>query len=322
MRETAVRIARASRAGDTASTPVEWAVECVQLLVRAAARSERSFALSQEVLDRVSRGCLPPAAPGDALAEPGRTRGVAYAGELALLNARFLAGLAQAAAGDSDGRPRLAAEPEAPAAWFQQIADEAMTRMSEALTAYVSHVGRAAAGETSAASPHPQPWPDIGRVARSTFDLLNDLTDLRARYQEEYLRSVLAAGDGWESVTPFVVELAAAAGDVATASVALQNTNEDRIVVRGMVPYVRRADGVGPAFAPRLGVEPDGFALEPGGEAMMRLSLTLDAAAYEPDALYVGTLQVTREPGSRLDVPLRIVATSRAAPAQLRTDPR
>ena len=76
---------------------------------------------------------------------------------------------------------------------------------------------------------------------------------------------------------------------------------------------VRRADGVGPAFAADVGVEPDGLELEPEEEGLLVVTLRLDEETYEPDVLYVGTLQITGHGEPRLEVPLRITATGPVA---------
>jgi len=47
----------------------------------------------------------------------------------------------------------------------------------------------------------------------------------------------------------------------------------------------------------------------------VRLSLTLDAATYEPDADYIGAVHVIRHGEPQLDVPMRIRATAPAANA-------
>jgi hypothetical protein len=294
----------------------------VQFLMRAAARSGHVAALSREILDRTSRGDLPPAAWQDALTADPRTHGGSYAQQWTSLHARWLGGVLQAAAGAPQEPALPALTPDDPDAWFQQRADDARQHMADALDTWASQLARAATGEVSRAAAGALSPPDgqLADMARLTFDLLNDLAEVRARHEEAFLRSVLAAGEGWNMAIPFVVQLAASTGDVASASITLTNTRRERIAVRCLVPDVRRADGVGPAFAARLTTAPERLTLEPGEHAGMRLSLLLDAASYELDALYVGTLQVTRDPGPPLHLPLRIVAVSRARGVPPRTD--
>jgi hypothetical protein len=74
------------------------------------------------------------------------------------------------------------------------------------------------------------------------------------------------------------------------------------------VTDVRRADGVGPAFAPDVSFAPAALELAPGEEASVALTLRLDERNYAPNALYVGTLQITGSGDPRLEVPLRIMA--------------
>jgi hypothetical protein len=58
-------------------------------------------------------------------------------------------------------------------------------------------------------------------------------------------------------------------------------------------------------------IMPEVLEIEPGGEASVTLSLRLDEDLYQPDALYVGELQLVRGREPRIDVPLRITATRR-----------
>ena len=73
---------------------------------------------------------------------------------------------------------------------------------------------------------------------------------------------------------------------------------------------MRRADGVGPAFAPAASIAPEGLELAPGEEASPRDDRRAWRRATTSRAsLYVGTLTVTGHGEPRLEVPLRITAT-------------
>jgi hypothetical protein len=146
----------------------------------------------------------------------------------------------------------------------------------------------------------------VEQITRLYFGLLNDLTDVRSKYQEDYLREALAVGTpaGGDCIT-----LVAEVGAIASASLSLAGPASAPATVRCIATDVRRADGVGPAFAPAVVITPDVLDVEPDGEAAVTISLRLDESRYQPDALYVGKLQILRGGGPRVDVPMRIRAT-------------
>jgi hypothetical protein len=148
------------------------------------------------------------------------------------------------------------------------------------------------------------------------FDLLNGLTDVRVRYEEEYLKGVLATANRLDQDTSFVLNLSAPLGSTVTAALALANSREERAHIRCTVTDVRRADGVGPAFHPQITITPAELDLEPGEEASLRLSLQLTAADYDPEALYVGAVRVIAQDELHLEVPLHITATQTVTDAE------
>jgi hypothetical protein len=153
----------------------------------------------------------------------------------------------------------------------------------------------------------------VQALGRLYFELLEAIGAIGAAGEEEYLRTVLANAPA-DRDTP-VVDLTAPLGTLASAVVSLENTRTDRAVIRCMVTDVRRADGIGPSFVPKIVVDPDGLMLNPEQEGRVRLTLTLDADVYTPGADYVGAIQVLRHGEPPLDLPLRIRATARAEDA-------
>jgi hypothetical protein len=115
-----------------------------------------------------------------------------------------------------------------------------------------------------------------------------------------------------------VIDLAGPLGGTASASLALRNTGVKRANVRCKVSEVRRADGVGPAFAPKVTIDRPVFALAPGEAASLSLSLHLEKSGFDAGPMYVGAVRVTGLGASALVVPLHIVAT-KAEPAKRRT---
>lgn len=124
------------------------------------------------------------------------------------------------------------------------------------------------------------------------------------------------AGPPDEEAPPSVLRLGAPIGGIASASLTLANTREEQALIRCNVTEIRRADGVGPAFAPKIMSRQEVFDLAPGEEASMQLSLRLDEADYDAEALYVGALLITGLGKSRLEVPLRIIASQAAPPGE------
>ena len=148
----------------------------------------------------------------------------------------------------------------------------------------------------------------VDQLTRLSFAFLNDLTDLRTKYEEGYLRDALRIGmrAGGHAIT-----LVAETGTSVSASLSVAGSTGAPAHVRCIATDVRRGDGVGPAFVPAIVIMPEVLEIEPGGEASVTLSLRLDEDLYQPDALYVGELQLVRGREPRIDVPLRITATRR-----------
>jgi hypothetical protein len=189
---------------------------------------------------------------------------------------------------------------------------------------YQTHLNRVAAGDTTAEQLQrtmseylERRLPEhLRQAGQLYFQLLNDLNDIRTRYEEDYLLGVLASLKRPGGDEAFALTLAAPLGGVASASLSVANTTEDRAHVRCRVTDVRRADGVGPAFAPKTTITPEHVELGPGEEVSLRLSVHLDKADYDTNVLYVGELHVTGHGEPRLEVPLRITASEPASPLE------
>lgn len=149
----------------------------------------------------------------------------------------------------------------------------------------------------------------VDQITRLSFALLNDLTDVRTRYEEDYLREALGLGmpAGGDAII-----LLAEVGATASASLSFASSTPTPVTLRCIATDVRRADGVGPAFVPVIVVTPDVLEVEPGEEATVTVSLRLDQSLYYPDAPYVGELHIVRGSEPCITVPLRITATDPA----------
>jgi hypothetical protein len=184
----------------------------------------------------------------------------------------------------------------------------ASARFFEALEA----VGAARAREladsvmSDPAGPDPRLVEHVRRVNGLAFELLNQLGDAAARHEAQWLRGLLASASGTALSASDGLRLDGRVGDAASALLSVENSSGAPVVIRCAASDVRRADGVGPAFAARLGIAPRETALKPGEQTAIRVTVGLDSTVYEPDAEYVGTLSVFRDDHPRLDVPIRI----------------
>jgi hypothetical protein len=143
-------------------------------------------------------------------------------------------------------------------------------------------------------------------VTRLCFALLNDLTDVRTKYQEDYLREALALGavEGAQAVT-----LIAEPGAVASATLSVSSATTVPATVRCVAGGVRRVDGIGPAFVPVILMTPDIVEVQPGEERTVTFSISLDDSVYQPEATYVGELHLEHATEPCVILPLTITAT-------------
>jgi hypothetical protein len=307
----------------------DWSTGYARFLLRAAGRSAGTVQLYNQVLGCLSRGQLEPAALRDSLSRFLQARGGDCSGRAAELTARLFAGLVRMAAGGEpegadtgDGPPSF--DSTDPGDWFRRLGEHTVELHRRRVEAYQAAIHRTAAGEMTpdelrqAMSADEVRWlPErLNHTVLLCFDLLEGLTELTAGYADEYLRGLLAIVKPGGVDAEFVLGLSALAGETASASLSLANTREHRAVIRCAVSDVRRADGVGPAFAPEITIVPDGLLLKPAEEADVRLSLRLDPAVYDPDAAYVGALHVTRQGEPCLEVALVITAIGSAKETQ------
>jgi hypothetical protein len=305
----------------------DWAASYSQHLARSTALSARTLKLYQEALECVSQGKLAPTVFQDHFTGFAQAHGAEYTRKLTELGARFLGGLVQIGTAYSSQSDSTASAPEAeippprfdaanPMGWFQQVAEYAGQLNARALKAYREQLDRVAAGQTTPSEVQ-QASSDylksqlpryLQRAGELYFDLLNGLSEIRAKYEEEYFRGVLASANGQDAAPPVVLRLTAPLGEVASASLSITNTTGERTVVRHTVTDVRRADGQGPALIPKLTVTPEELVLGPGQEGSLLISLRCDAAEYDADAPYIGTLRVVGNGDLRVEVQLRITA--------------
>jgi hypothetical protein len=258
-----------------------------------------------------------------------RTRGNAHARDVADVYARFFAGLArlvaepwlepgqeQAGVTGVDGQltnPQPIDEAN-PGSWFERLAAQALRVSSDHVSAFHTNVASAAensgpgAGRRrAAAAGRVEGAARLSRLTALYVDLIDGISEAASASEDEYLRGVLATAYGTAPGTPGGLQLEGQVGEAAEASLSIENTTGALAMIRCSVSPVRRADGIGPAFAPQAVVMPAHVVLHAGEDTQVRLQVALEAGSYEAGAVYVGTLHVHRDGDPRLDVPLRII---------------
>jgi hypothetical protein len=316
-------------ASDAGALALEWFRAYSDFLKRAAGQSAGTIDLYQELTARMMRGELAPTAPQELLTSFVQQRGAAYSDELAQLNVRFFRELvrlgsvyaqelAQALLPDTalQPAPPPAFDTTDPAGWFQELAVYSRQLATSLAGAYQALADRAAAGELGpgevgqAASDYlqrrlPEYLTELGRLY---FGLLDGLTDLRMRSEQEFLSGVLRRADATNGSESFELRLEGPLGGAASASISIENTREEPAVISYNVSEVRRADGIGAAFSLDVEFGADGFEVEPGEEARLELTLRMDEEKYTRGVPYIAVLRITGYGEAPLEVPLRIIA--------------
>ena len=252
-------------------------------------------------------------------------------GEIMLIteSSRFFSRLVETAAAYSRQMaeavtPGLPAPPPLPPldttdtnAWFRQLTEYGNDLSTHIATSYKTFLDRVAAGEVDsgglkdAASEYlERRFPEyLRQLGRLYFDLLSDLNDLRFAGEQDFLSGLLAS-DNAAPAPSLALTLTGPSNQRVSATLSIANTREATTRVRHRVGEVRRADGVGPGFAPKLSVTPEHLDLQPSEEGTLTVTLSLEDSDYAPDTLYIGVLHVASHGEPQLDIPLRIIANS------------
>ena len=281
---------------------------------------------------RVSRGELAPTALQDLLSSFVQAQGSHYASALAEVSTRFFTGLVDlgtayvqelVAATSPELAPGVHADPPRLdgadwTSWIQQLNEYAGRQAADAADAYQGLLDRIAAGDVppsrvrdASSALLQQRLPEhLRRLVGLCFELLDGLDSVRAGFAEEYLTGVLSTTAPADEPAIFALDLRAALDETASAQLSVTNTRDDASLVSCRISDVRRADGVGPAFAPQATISPAEAELAPGEKVTIELSLLLSASDYEVGPLYVGELHVSGHDEVDLEVPLRIHAVA------------
>lgn len=165
---------------------------------------------------------------------------------------------------------------------------------------------RLAAGQTRKVSVHLNLVPEMfvpGRNYRAPLFICQNEQTIRV------LLIAHATAISLEEQPVTTLKLTGPLGGTAVASLLLKNTGATRARVQCEVCAVRRADGIGPAFAPNISIDRPVFRLAPGGETSVLLSLALDKTKYVVGPLYAGVVHVKGLGASPLSIPFHITAT-------------
>lgn len=270
---------------DFAGAAVDASMAYAQYLLRTSANSVRTLQLFDQVIGCVARHQLTPDTLARSLASFIESQRVSSERDAQTIAARFVTGLASSTALQS----------------YQSRIDEIATG---GVTRDASR--RGARKEINRATAH-----ELSRTTALWFDLLGDLDDARARSINAFLLHALREAHplGFDAD---VVDLTGSMNATASTVVSLENTRTESVTVRCAASSVRRADGIGPAFAANVVITPDELVVDGGDVGDIRLSLDIDSAVFEPGARYVGIFHIDRDGAPRVDVPLRITPTPSA----------
>lgn len=145
----------------------------------------------------------------------------------------------------------------------------------------------------------------ISDAAAQWFTVLSAISGAQSRALApallETLRQIQPVGfDG------HVVELAGDLSEQVSTSITVENERDTATAVQFTVSDVRRADGIGPAFAPPVTITPAHAFLDAREISTVAVSVALDAARFADCTSYVGALRVSHDDGAAVDIPLRI----------------
>jgi len=309
----------------------DWSASYSHFLTRSASNTTKTLKLYQQVLEYISMGRLPPTIFQEHLPHFIQRHGADYSDRLNRLGAEFLSSIAElntsdarTSAGAKDTEEEIPVpvfEASNPTKWFEQYAEYAGKLNARALKAYKRQLDQVAGGEMTpedaqqkVTSQMSHQLPEyLQQVGQLYFNLVNRLDELRSNYEEDYLGGMLALTDGRESEPVSYVMMGGPLGGVAFASFTITNTTGARTPIRYIATEVRRVDGVGPAFAPKVAIAPEALELGPGEEETLSFSLQLNADQYDPETPYIGFLYITGDGDLRVEMQLRITATQPSA---------
>lgn len=295
------------------SSPADWGARFQAITAEAGQVSARALRRYQELLDRVARGELSPDDVQRQFREYLQEQTASSSRELVELSVGLLAGLLYV---EAVYREKLLEEllpggspvppPPSPSNfelvnWFQALSAYAAEQSARAMSRHQMLVDRVASGEITAAQVHEhgrryleQHSPAfLGEVMNLGLNFVEGLQRSSARVTEGLYDRVLGRDpSSSEPEPPILVELRAAPGETATATIVVENTKTVAADVE-----CRASDFAARAFGRRfkapLDITPARFTLAPGEQRDVALQLPLDPDLFAADADYVATLRIS-----------------------------
>jgi hypothetical protein len=330
------------RPGD-AGAAAEWATRYRDYVERSIARASRTQDLNRDLIKRVASGELAPWTIESHYATFAATHAAAYAQRMAEVTMTYLAGLVQMGstysyelveavlpgAATLPEMPPPSFDPSSSADWFADLTTFAAAenrRVTEMLRRLMEKV---AMGELTPANVeevssrfHSEHVPaSTSRLVELYLDLLTGLEEVHGSFGEQYLRTIPGLAPATGAPSGRGVEVVAALGQSVSVRFAVANTDLEPAAVRCSLTGVRRADGVGPAFDPIVGIRPEQLDLPAGSEEVVELTVHTDGTHFQAGSAYEGVFRVANDSRTLLELPLTIHVTPPRAPAESDEDP-
>jgi hypothetical protein len=296
-----------------------WTSSYQGLSGKAAEAYTRYVSRSQELMARIQRGHLPSTALQAHLPRFLQDRGARLHADINRLSFEYLSGLLDLQARYSERyfrgllpdlvppepRPARNGEVHDWSRWYQELNARTAEHGNLAVDRYQRLLERISQGqlETTALQDYSRSFTQLTgseysrEVAELNFRLFSGLVELCERYNEELFESLLSVpdqngADGTEPAVPVYLDMVAPVGEVATASLVIENTNPQPAPVTCTVSEFRNTDGTGPAFRASLEIEPAALTLAPQGSHTLSLRLQLDPTQFSGGKTYAATLTI------------------------------
>lgn len=303
--------AGAAAATDAAAMATQGAVTIPDFTAKAAESYSRLVAQSQQLLSRIYRGEVSPAALKEQIPALLQQRGAEYQLELNRLSYELFTGLLELARtyrdglfqamlpGSPDFRPP--ARPAPPlriddwSQWYQAFNARLVEEQGQAIAQYQVLLRKIAAGELTAETLQEnmrrfvdERTPDYARQsAELNARFFDGLMKLNQRSVDDLFKHLVVPAAGSEQQrrveTLPPLRLVGTIGTTVTASLTVENLEAERSHVSTSISEFRSTDGSGRSFQGEYEVDPADFWLEPN--EMRTITVRLD---LKPDTFAIG----------------------------------
>jgi hypothetical protein len=296
------------------SQPADWGARFQELAADAGQLYARSLRRYNELLDRVARGELTPEAVRQQFRDYLQEQAPHSTRELVELSVGLLAGLLHVEARYRDALldglvPPADPPPPPPSpeqldvtSWFQALATYASEQSARSIARHQQLVERVASG---AIAPDQVKSQGERFLDRHAPEFLGDVMTLGLTFVSRLQQSSVALSDGLYDLVlgaqtaepspldpPICLDLRAAPGAAATATIVVENTRAAAADVLCRVsPFMERSGGQ--RFEPRITIAPERFRLLPGEPRDVDITVTLDPVRFAVGTDYFATLLVS-----------------------------